>query len=159
MLRWWIIYIMRSKQAPIYFIQSSQSSISRFIAEISIILFSQCEALHSVLFLYYSILLFCTFHPIFISALRWCLCSFSTVYLLFIIPLCFILSTDFVRTHLYFAGKNLTSLFLVFSVGSFQIISLHILPQLWIESYYQSVSYLVENSCSTQREHCIEGLH
>lgn len=96
---------MRSKQAPIYFIQSSQSTISRLIAEISIILFSQCEVLHSVLFLYYSILLFCTFHPISFSDLRWCLWSFCTVYPLFVIPLFFILSTDLVRTYLHLSGK------------------------------------------------------
>lgn len=96
---------MRSKQAPIYFIQSSQPTTSRLIAEISIILFSQCEALHFVLFLSYSILLFCTFHPIFISAWRWCLCPFCAAYPLFAICLCFILSTDFVRTYPYFAGE------------------------------------------------------
>lgn len=96
---------MRSKQAPIYFIQSSQPTISGLVAEISIILFSQCEALHFVLFLSYSILLFCTFHPIFISAWRCCLCPFCAAYPLFIIPLCFIPSTGFVRTYPYFAGE------------------------------------------------------
>lgn len=149
---------MRSKQASIYFIQSSQSAVSRLIAENSIILFSQCEALYSVLFLYYSILSCCTFHPIFISGLRWCLCSFCTVYPLFIMTLCFVLSTGFVRTHLYFVGFRISRI-PVISVGFCQIISLHILSRLWIESHYQSMAYLVEKGCSTQKEPCIEELH
>lgn len=110
--------------------------------------------------LFYSSILYLL--PHFYFSLRWCLCSFCTVYPLFIIPLCFILSTDFGRTKYrtyILQEKSDFSLIPVISVGSFQIISLHILTHLWIESHYQAMAYLVENGCSTQREHCIEGLH
>lgn len=149
---------MRSKQASIYFIQSSQSSVSRLIAEISIILFSQCEALHSILFLYYSILLCFTFHPIFISALRRCLCSFYTVYPLFIMTLLHSLNR-FCWDTFIFRRISYISYSCDFCRVFARLFPYTFLSHLWIESHYQSMAYLVEKDCSTQRKHCIEELH
>lgn len=101
--------------------------------------------------LYYSV----CFSPFSISTFisRWCSYSFYKVCPPFIIPLSFILSIDFIRIHLYFSGKKLTNFAPIHTipVGSFQIISVHILTSLWIKNHNQSMAFMVESFSTTKQ--------